>query len=84
MSYSPESRSFLNALGGNIRDCQPWIAPVHERAPAPIAIAEHRPRFGYARRALRTLPDERAILPRTRTSVRDWYVSGEPTPRRPQ
>jgi hypothetical protein len=84
MSYSSESRSFLNALGANIRDCDPWMAPVYERAPAPIATQENRPRFGYARRVLRTLPDGRAILQRTRTSARDWYVSSEPTPRQPR
>lgn len=60
------------------RLCAEMVHPRFDRGPA--ALVDEEALYGIKRRVLRTLPDGRAMLQRTRTTGRDFYA-GAATPR---
>ena len=76
------ARALLASTGLPIEDCSPWIAPIWDRAPAPIndANLHNTLASGFVRRTAYVRTDGRVVLQRTRTSVRDWTYGPSATP----
>jgi hypothetical protein len=69
VSSTPAVDASLRAFNNYVENCEPWLLPVFERAPAPLGDATTR--MAVARRSLGRSAAGHEILQRTRTSARD-------------
>lgn len=73
IDVAPAVKARLDALGAVVNACSPWIAPIFDRAVAPL-LDYVDPR-AIARKSLGRTSDGREIVQRTRTSTRDFIYT---------